>query len=335
MFQPALVDQNDYYCLKSGSPMNNSQAPELIFVRQRILQAAQEVLASKKVSGTRMREIAQRAGISLGTLNYYYPSKTGLFLAVLDEMQMFFETRQEQLMAANLNASEKIRLFIDQQKQLLLEYPQMEEIDMDFLGHAMVDVDIRAKIQSMYAAWRRDIRLAIDQGINSGLFNSEYAGVAPDLFIALMEGIALQYLLDNSQINLDIAFEAVDQVIMHWLSGETTPSVLQEQLGAGTARLPYPSDMSEAHWLQVAPLLNPAKGGGRPRTTDLREIVNALLYLRSCSCSWRMLPHDFPGWQTVYAYYRSWSADSTQDKLSTILGIDLIQKGKDTWTIQT
>jgi transposase/AcrR family transcriptional regulator len=312
--------------------MNASPSHETLVAQQKILLAAQDVLARKKVSGTRMREIAHSAGISLGTLNYYYPSKTSLFLAVLDEMQRFFETRQEQLMSTNLNAAEKIRLFSDQQRELLVEYPQMEEIDLDFLGHAMVDADIRLKIQSMYAAWRRDIRLAIDQGVTSGDFDPKCADMTPYLFVALLEGIALQYLLDKTQIDLETAFNSVNQVMMHWLKGETSGSVSKDQQNAGSTRKPYPSDLSETQWLQIRPLLDQAKEGGRPRSTDLREIVNALLYMVSCNCSWRMLPHDFPSWQTVYAYYRQWNADGVLHKICAVLGIDWIRIGKDAWT---
>ncbi|OGO39596.1 MAG: hypothetical protein A2W35_20000 [Chloroflexi bacterium RBG_16_57_11] len=309
--------------------MNSSPSQETLLAQQNILRAAQQVLARKKVSGTRMREIARSAGISLGTLHYYYPSKTGLFLAVLDEMQKYFEMRQKQLISHDLDPAGKIRLFSDQQQQLLVEIPQVEEIFLDFWGHAMVDPEVHDKILSMYAAWRRDIHLAIDQGIESGDFDPDCAGVAPDLFIALMEGIALQYLLDKPQIDLETAFEAVNQVMMNWLSCGSTHAVSQEQQEAGSDREPYPSDLSETQWLQIASLFGPAKGGGRPRTTDLREIINALLYKVTCNCSWRMLPHDFSGWQTVYAYDRTWSADGTLEKIGLVLGIDLVHKGKD------
>jgi len=48
------------------------------------------------------------------------------------------------------------------------------------------------------------------------------------------------------------------------------------------------------------------KAGGRPRSTDMREVVNAILYVLRTGCSWRQLPHDFPKWSTVYTYFRAW-----------------------------
>jgi putative transposase len=74
---------------------------------------------------------------------------------------------------------------------------------------------------------------------------------------------------------------------------------------------PYPSDLTDAQWQLLEPLLPPAKPGGRPRTTDLRAVANALFYLNREGCTWRALPHDFPPWRTVYDYFAAWTADGT------------------------
>jgi putative transposase len=55
----------------------------------------------------------------------------------------------------------------------------------------------------------------------------------------------------------------------------------------------YPSDLTEAQWKLIEPLLPQARPGGRPRCQSLREVLNAILYLTSTGCSWRSLPHDF------------------------------------------
>jgi transposase len=72
------------------------------------------------------------------------------------------------------------------------------------------------------------------------------------------------------------------------------------------ARKRYPSDLSDAEWAELAPLIPAVKPGGRPALHDRREIVNALLYVAREGCTWRALPHDFPAWQTVYDYFRQW-----------------------------
>ena len=84
-------------------------------------------------------------------------------------------------------------------------------------------------------------------------------------------------------------------------------------------RKPYPSDLTDAQWQLLEPLLPPAKPGGRPRQTDLREVINALFYLNREGCTWRALPHDFPPWGTVYDYFAAWKADGTWDELNGAL----------------
>ena len=76
-------------------------------------------------------------------------------------------------------------------------------------------------------------------------------------------------------------------------------------------RQAYDTDITDEQWEILEPLLPPAKQGGRPRTVDMRDIINALFYLLSAGCAWRLLPHDLPPWQTVYYYFRQWNQDQT------------------------
>lgn len=69
-------------------------------------------------------------------------------------------------------------------------------------------------------------------------------------------------------------------------------------------RTPYGSDLNDDQWNAIAPLIPPAKPGGRPRTVDMREILNAIFYVVRSGCAWRLLPHDMPVWSTVYDYFR-------------------------------
>jgi putative transposase len=71
-------------------------------------------------------------------------------------------------------------------------------------------------------------------------------------------------------------------------------------------RTPYPSDLTAAQWALLQPLLPPPPGGGRPATTDVREVVNAILYVDKNGCAWRALPHDFPPEGTVRDYFHRW-----------------------------
>jgi putative transposase len=84
-------------------------------------------------------------------------------------------------------------------------------------------------------------------------------------------------------------------------------------------RKPYPSDLTDEQWAILEPWIPRARPGGRPRTTDMRAVVNALFYLAREGCSWRALPHDFPPWKTVYNYFVDWSRDGTWDCFVTAL----------------
>jgi putative transposase len=68
----------------------------------------------------------------------------------------------------------------------------------------------------------------------------------------------------------------------------------------------YPSDLTDREWAYVCPYLPPARHGGRPRTADLRKVMNAILYIASSGCQWRMLPKDFPPVSTVRGYFYTW-----------------------------
>lgn len=68
----------------------------------------------------------------------------------------------------------------------------------------------------------------------------------------------------------------------------------------------YPTDLTAQQWHVIEPLVPPSKAGGRPRTVDMREILNAIFYTLASGCGWRMLPHDLPPWPTVYYYERCW-----------------------------
>jgi putative transposase len=71
-------------------------------------------------------------------------------------------------------------------------------------------------------------------------------------------------------------------------------------------RQPYPTDLSDAEWHRLAPLVPLPKAGGRPPKYPRREILNAILYVVRSGCAWRLLPHEFPAWRIVYHYFRLW-----------------------------
>ena len=73
------------------------------------------------------------------------------------------------------------------------------------------------------------------------------------------------------------------------------------------ASLRYQSDTTDAEWFVIEPLLPPASALGRPRATDMRTVMDAILYIASTGCQWRQLPKDFPPYSTVQGYFYAWS----------------------------
>ena len=92
----------------------------------------------------------------------------------------------------------------------------------------------------------------------------------------------------------------------------------------------YPSDLTGQGWSILEPLIPPAAPGGRPRTTDMREVVNAIFYRNRNGCTWRALPHDFPPWSTVYNYFKWWKRDGTWRRINDALRIQVrLQAGRE------
>src|SRR6201997_2895388 len=71
----------------------------------------------------------------------------------------------------------------------------------------------------------------------------------------------------------------------------------------------YDTALTDAAWALTAPMLPAARRGGRPRTTNIRAVLNAIFYLLRTGCQWRLLPREFPVWSTVYHYFRVWCLD--------------------------
>ena len=83
-------------------------------------------------------------------------------------------------------------------------------------------------------------------------------------------------------------------------------------------RKPYPSDLTDAQWEVIKPLI-PVSRVGRPRTVDLREVLNAIFFLDRAGCPWDMLPHDLPPKSTVYDYFAQWRDDGTWQEIMDAL----------------
>ena len=84
-------------------------------------------------------------------------------------------------------------------------------------------------------------------------------------------------------------------------------------------RKAYQTDLSDAEWSCLEPHLPTPKASGRPRIYALREILDAIFYVLKSGCAWRLLPHDFPPWKTIYHYFRFWRLDGTWERTHAAL----------------
>jgi putative transposase len=102
------------------------------------------------------------------------------------------------------------------------------------------------------------------------------------------------------------------------------------RMEAHSRRQRYPSDLNDAEWQLIEGMIPPEVGGGRHRDTDMRAVVEGILYLVRSGCAWRMLPKDFPPWQTVHHYYRRWRKDGTILRIHDALRRQVrVQAGRD------
>jgi putative transposase len=81
----------------------------------------------------------------------------------------------------------------------------------------------------------------------------------------------------------------------------------------------YPSDLTDREWNRIKRLIPPAKPGGRPRTTDMRSVLDAIFYVTRGGIAWRYLPREYPPWETVYGYFRTWRLTGTWKRIHTVL----------------
>jgi transposase len=79
--------------------------------------------------------------------------------------------------------------------------------------------------------------------------------------------------------------------------------------------LRYPSDLTDGEWALVEPFIRPAKRGGRRRSVNVREVVNAIFYVLWTGCQWTALPKDLPPKSTVYDYFDLWQWDGTLERI--------------------
>ena len=81
----------------------------------------------------------------------------------------------------------------------------------------------------------------------------------------------------------------------------------------------YPTDLTDSQWDYLKELIAAAKTGGRPRRLEMRQVINAILYVTVGGIQWRRLPQEYPNWKSVYHYFRTWRQDGSWKRLHDTL----------------
>lgn len=88
----------------------------------------------------------------------------------------------------------------------------------------------------------------------------------------------------------------------------------------------YPTDLTDRQWDCIKEHIPPPKPGGRPRSLEMRQVINAMLYMVVSGVQWRMLPHEYPNWKSVYHYFRQWQKDGTWQRIHDTLRAQVRQQ---------
>ena len=114
---------------------------------------------------------------------------------------------------------------------------------------------------------------------------------------------------------LESIHEAEKSLTLSGITSSARTRCKYAPMSSTTFRKAYPSDLTDAQWAMLEPLIPAAQEGGRPREVDMREILNAMFSINRSGCQWDMLPHDLPPKSTVYVYFARWRDDGTWQKL--------------------
>ena len=96
----------------------------------------------------------------------------------------------------------------------------------------------------------------------------------------------------------------------------------EHRRAAARKSLRYPNDLTDEEWSLIAPLIPPAKCGGRRRGIDVREVLNAIFYVLSTGCQWKALPKDLPPKSTAHYYFMLWDWDGTLERIHHALYVE-------------
>lgn len=187
-------------------------------VTNKIMDAAFEIVAQNKISGTRMHLIAKEAGLVQSNVHYYYPTKNDLMIALLESIQeRFTQKRMSSVDLEGKSFAENLQGLFYEKKDDILNHKKIDYVQFDFWVQGTANPEIRAKFVDAFNIWRENIKEVLKQEPCFEENKSVHYGMLPYLIVSFMVGASMQYLMDEEKFNLNDYFTAAEKMILSFL----------------------------------------------------------------------------------------------------------------------
>jgi AcrR family transcriptional regulator len=185
---------------------------------KKILDAAFEIVAQNKISGTRMHLIAKEAGMVQSNLHYYYPTKNDLMIALLDSIQeRFTEKRMSSVDLEEKTFVENLQGLFYEKKDDIQNHKKIDYVQFDFWVQGTADPEIREKFKNAFDIWIKNITEVLKKNPDFEANKSIHYKMLPHLIVSIMMGASMQYLIDEGKFDLDDYFKAAEDMILNFL----------------------------------------------------------------------------------------------------------------------
>lgn len=189
-------------------------------VDKKILKAALEVVATEKISGTRMHIIAKEANMSQANLHYHFSTKNDILVGLLESIQEeFSKGRMNYIDGKNKSLDDNIRGFFSQKKDDILINKKMEYAQIDYWVQSTVNEEMREIFKKTFNIWRENIKDVLPNDSQSYKTNKIWQDNLPYIMVSLMLGASLQYLIDEGKFDLDEYFRVAEDLILNKCAG--------------------------------------------------------------------------------------------------------------------
>lgn len=189
-------------------------------VSKKILDAAFEIVAKNKISGTRMHLIAKEAGMLQSNIHYYFPTKNDLMIALLDSIQeRFTEKRMSSVDLKEKSFVENLRGLFYEKRDDILNHKKIDYVQFDYWVQGTADPEIREKFRDAFDIWTKNITEVLKQEPSFEESKYDHYKMLPYLIVSIMMGASMQYHLDENKFDLEDYFEAAEKMILNFLKG--------------------------------------------------------------------------------------------------------------------